>query len=482
MNIKNLKFSVISGLIVTLIATFQVIVVAPIIISSVGSSVYGAWVVVADLLMVLQIFDFGITAYSAQKIAVARINNEYNKCCANFFATLTIVLFLIIILIIIFKYIYINFTFPVELPPESEKYLRECVIIGVASVCIQLLSYSFVAPSRALEKLFVINVAAISGALLSLGVTLMLLKLNFGLYAMAFGLLSRSLCNLIGGLISIYMLRSIVGRKNFNKKIYFNAMIDQTKTAPLTFTGNMSLLALSASESFLVGRFSGFDNVTIYSVTRKIFDFCKTIIDIFSYSLYGGLSSEIGKLPENSRSSYLHHYTAIVIIMMASLVIPAYALSDVFVKFWVGIDKYAGLKVAAFIAFASFLAGVSGFLFSGLRARGNFRAATLSVSIELLIKIALAVFLIPVFEIYGIAGASIIASITSITISIYVTNPESFVEQLIHRKKLLLMLAIGAIFSYLSIHELNIFFDYSLKFLCISMSTIVFFIIYSRLR
>src|SRR5574337_32893 len=248
MNISNLKISVASGLVVTSIVTIQTIVIAPILISSVGIDMYGAWVVVADILVLLQVFDFGITAYGAQKVASAKANNDYARCSANVFATITLIIGLVFFLNLLgFSALY-AYDFSAKLSDHEIQILRGCIIIGLMSVSLQLLGYSLIAPSRALEKLTIVNAWAIAGALVGLVLTLILLSAGTGLYAAAIGLSIRSLFNLIGGFLSFRSLRSIIGIRNVRKQAYHAALIDQAKNAPSTFAGNLSLLALSARD------------------------------------------------------------------------------------------------------------------------------------------------------------------------------------------------------------------------------------------
>ena len=74
MKIKVLLGNFGFGLGVTVISTIQMIVVTPLLIKEVGATVFGAWVMLADFFVAMQVFDFGITAYAAQRIA-----SEYNR-------------------------------------------------------------------------------------------------------------------------------------------------------------------------------------------------------------------------------------------------------------------------------------------------------------------------------------------------------------------------------------------------------------------
>lgn len=481
MNISNLKFSVASGLVVTLITTIQALVLAPILISSVGSHVYGAWIVVADVLVALQIFDFGITAYSAQKIASAKAQGDYAKCSGNVFASITLISGLVIFLNFFCALVLLNYQFSDQFSPDNEKVLRNCIFVGIASVSLQLLSYSFIAPSRALENLSIVNTWSVLGALVGLLLTVVLLSAGVGLYAAAIGLFTRSFFNLIGGVLSIYSLRAIVGFKNLQKHVYLAALIDQAKNAPSSFIGNFSLLAISASENFLVSLSVGLNAVTTYSVSKKIFDLTRTVIDIFSYSSYGGLSAGLAKLPENLRFRYLHRYTVLVLIISVALIAPAYAFSGVFVKIWVGERSYAGAMTSVFIALAALASCISAFLFSALRAQGMFKQATLGVAVELIVKVSMAMLLIPLMDLYGMPMASILGSIFMVLVVVYVTSAKALGAAFRDYWRLLSLVLLSFVFACLSFCFLDNFLIYVFRFLCVITSMMMLRLIYARL-
>lgn len=481
MNISNLKFSVVSGLVVTLITTIQAIVIAPILISSVGSDVYGAWVVVADVLVALQIFDFGITAYSAQKIATAKAQNDYVKCSGHVFATITLIFGLVIFLNFLCALVFVNYKFSDGLSHESQRVLRDCIFIGVAAVSLQLLSYSFIAPSRALERLSTVNVWAVLGALAGFFLTVALLGAGVGLYAAAIGLFARSFFNFIGGILSIYSLRSVVGARNLQPNVYWIALIDQVKNAPSTFLGNLSLLAISASENLLVSRFAGLSAVTTYSLSKKVFDLCRAVIDIFSYSSYGGISAGLASLQEPLRFRYLHRYTVLVVIFSAALVAPAYAFSEVFIKVWVGGVNYAGVITSVLIAAAAFLSCVSGFLFSALRAQGRFKTATFGVTVELISKVSMATLLIPWIGLSGMPVASMFGSVLTVVFAVYLTSARDLGAELrAHREGLYLAL-VNVGFACLSFYCFDSFFIYVFRFVCVVTSILMLRYLYLRL-
>lgn len=470
MDLSNLRNSVGSGVIVTAITTMQAVVLAPLLIKSVGMEVYGAWIIVADVLVLLQVFDFGLTAYGAQKIASARVKGDVGGCGAHFFATTFVISGLVAILSLsAYMWLYDNRNI-FGLDEQNEGVLRECIIIGVISVGTQLLSYSFVAPSRALEKLNIINAFSVLGAIAGFALMIVLLFLGFGLYAAASGLLARSVFNLIGGVLSVYSLRSMLGLHRVAPIAWRAALVDQLRNAPATFVGNVAVLAIYACENILIGKAAGFEAVAIYSVSRKIFDLVRSVVDIFSYSAYGGIAAGMAKLSGGEKGLYLHNFTMFVVLLTFSLVVPAYAWSEIFVTLWVGKENFAGPLVVSMIAVALFASCLSSYIFNGLRAQGRFNIASLNIAGELLMKVLFAVALIPEVGSVGMPIASIVASMVIIFVGLHLTGMREFLTVSVEWFAGLKLMAISAVCAYVSYFEMNIVMALTLKLVCMGLS------------
>lgn len=400
----------------TAITSTQALILAPALIAEVGVSAYGAWIVAADVFMVLQLFDFGLTAYSAQRIAAANSEGKPQLSTSHFFATITIVGALALILLFTFFITLPLIPNPATLSEIEASTLRNCIAIGIIAVAIQLISYSFIAPARALQDLYLINIFAVASAAGGLILTITLLYFELGLYAAAAGLLLRSSINLIGGILSSHRLRLILNAKILTRESYLTALREQVSNAPSTFLGNFSTLALSTCDNIIVGLTAGSNTVAFYSITKKLFDFCRTISDILAYSAYGGLSATIAKLKESERNLNILKYIIIALLFSIALVIPAISVNKLFVTLWVGFSNYGGTNLSLLIASAAILSSTSNFTFTALRSAGSFRTATSVVFVELLAKALTAAMLVssigaPGMPIGAIVGASICVAI-----------------------------------------------------------------------
>ena len=413
MNVKNFKTGMAINLVGTLVVTAQAIVLSPIYIRVVGKELYGAWVVLADIFVALQFFDFGITSYSAQRIASLRsVSSSGAKQAANFLASLMLVSISIggMSLIMFVGYRYIPL--PHELTIRERQIMVDCAIIGAAAVGIQLLGYCFVAVSRAFEDVFWVNIASLLGVIVGFAVALLSVLNGMGIYSASWGMLARAVIATVGAMVAV--------KKN---KVRFRlfpldwneikpSFWDQLKRLPTTASGNFSVLAIASCENILVGSVLGFKSVAIYSISRKLFDFVRTSVDIYSYNAYGGMAAAIASSRDVERRAYISRNVLAAAAVILFLCIGAYSINHHFVRLWVGEAMYFGFASNIILALGIFLGCLSNFLFGLQRAAGRFSLATKISLVELIVKVVASLLFLRFFGLSGMGlGITLAAGI-----------------------------------------------------------------------
>lgn len=411
MNIKNFKTGLIINLIGTLVVTAQAIILSPIYIRSVGRELYGAWVVLADIFVALQFFDFGITSYSAQRIASLReVGNSGAKQAANFIASLMLVCISIagmsVVMFIGYRYIPL----PNELAVDEKQIIANCAIIGAAAVGIQLLGYCFVAVSRALEDVFWVNIVSLLGIVAGFAVALFLVSNGMGIYGASWGMLVRSVIATLGAILIIKKNKVRFRLSSVDRKELKSAFWDQVKRLPTTASGNFSVLAIASCENIVVGSVLGLKSVAIYSMSRKLFDFVRTSVDIYSYNAYGGMATRMASSRGIPRKRYISRNLLAATAVIFFLCIGAYSINHYFVRLWVGEVMYFGFSSNLTLAGGVFLGCLSSFLFGMQRAAGRFLLATKLSIVELIVKVAAALLFLRVFDLSGMGLSILLAA------------------------------------------------------------------------
>ena len=414
MKIKVLLGNFGFGLGVTVISTIQMIVVTPLLIKEVGATVFGAWVMLADFFVAMQVFDFGITAYAAQRIASEYNRGNLKKVKGNFWASFLLVACLSMLMGILGVGLGEFFVKTGGLTAQDVSTITACAYIGLVAVGIQLIGYAFIAPSRALEKMLSVNVASFSAAVVGFISTIYMISAGFGLYSVAYGMLIRSIINLVGGVWGVVQTGVILDEWGVDIGSFLECAFDHIRQVPINFVSNFSAIGLASGDGLLIGYFIGFEHVTAYSVSKKVFDLVRTIFDVFSYSAYGGVASALSRLDLAARNAYVKNYASIVLWLSFLLVSGAYIISRDFILIWVGEDVYLGDVLMLALAASAFLGCFSSGLFGLARAAGKFTGAAQAALLELTAKLLIVFLLIKILGVIAIILAAAFGAVLGI--------------------------------------------------------------------
>lgn len=366
--------------------SLQAIFLAPLLITTVGSKLYGTWLIIFDFFIAMQLFDFGISSYCSQRIAKENARACKEKCSSYFYA-------LVFILVIVASILSLGslVIYAIEIPggfSDSEiGIIRNCIAIGFFSVSLNLISFAFIAPLRALERMREINFFNCVGALSSIIISLSGVFLGYGLIAVAVAGLVRSIFSFFGGLFSVFKNKDILLMSELNfQQVLIHAKI-LIKNAPVTSVGNFATVSLSSFDNLLLAKFVNIESVTTYSISKKLYDLVRTVLDLYGYSSFGGLATSISK--NGGRVFSLTVKNNMIFFMRASFLcfFVSFLFLDVFVGMWVGREMYIGNSIAGFMAVSMFFAGISNYLNLIQKTAGHFYSATKVVVIEFLIKV-----------------------------------------------------------------------------------------------
>jgi len=422
-NIKNFRAGLLINLIGTLVVTAQAIVLSPIYIKGVGKELYGAWVVLADIFVALQFFDFGITSYSAQRIASLRGEGSTGaKQAANFLASLILVCISIASMSFVMLIGYHYIPLPSELTASERQVIADCAIIGAVAVGIQLFGYCFVAVSRALEDVFWVNIASLLGIVVGFAVALISVLNGMGIYSASWGMLVRAVIATLGSIVVLKGNKARFRISPLDRGELKFAFWDQVRRLPTTASGNFSVLAIASCENIIIGSVLGFKSVAVYSISRKLFDFVRTSVDIYSYNAYGGMAVAIASAADVERRRYMSNNLLAATAVIFFLCIGAYSINHQFVQIWVGEAMYFGFGPNVTLTFGVFLGCLSSFLFGMQRAAGRFSFATKVSLVELIVKVGAGLLFLRVFGIAGIGLAILLAAAIAIALNLSLTE------------------------------------------------------------
>ena len=318
----------------TLIVSIQAVILIPFYLSAVGPQLYGAWLGSGDILSWLMAFDLGLPNLMIQRIGAAEGQGDF-KTISEYFATGMLAMAAVALCILIaafFLSLYLSAWLGiVGIDAET---LRFCFMIGSIAAAINIFNNSIVAFSRGIQDTKLMNQALVTSSFGGFIVSLVLVLKGYGLWSIAFGLLARAFISFIGS--AIFIKRVLKGEllQFFRVRgVYLREFLFVT---PATALGGLSYALMNQSEAALVAFFIKPELAVVFTLTRKLLDIARSVIDNIAFATYGSFSNLVAS---NQRHTTMEVHAEINSLRLSLGIVAAAAymtINESLVSKWVG--------------------------------------------------------------------------------------------------------------------------------------------------
>ncbi|MBN1876300.1 MAG: hypothetical protein JXA33_18895 [Anaerolineae bacterium] len=390
----------------TFIVSIQAVVLIPLYLHAIGPHLYGAWLASGDILVWLQTFDLGLPNLMIQRIGAAYGRGE-SRVAIEYFATGMLVMTAIASLIgtsAVAVSPYISSL--MGLTGAEAKLLQNCFTVSAITAALNLFSNGIVGFSRGIQDTKFLNSITVVASILGFGVSLFLVLAGAGLWAVAFGHVTRNVTVFVGCIFfAISSLRSGLYR-------YFcprREMLHEFSTIlPVTALGGIGYALMNQSESAVVAIFLKPELATILTLNRKVIEVGRGLIDIIAFATYGGFAHLIAS-DQRHRVLHVHAEVTALRLSLAILAASAYmAINHSLINVWIGSSEYGGPLLTILIALQFLVVGGS-FLMNYLyRALGPVMQGSIALLAESVVRVPLMIGLVKWLGLPGIPLAGII--------------------------------------------------------------------------
>ena len=198
---KSALHTFVGGMSTNFLNLVQMIIVLPILLKTIEHNVYGTWIGSADSLLWLSYIALGFSTVMAQRISIFHANHNYKEL-SEYFVT-TIVFYFILFSMLAFtspliaRHIYSFF----DLSNNDKTLLSSIFALTLIATCLSLISGVIELYFNGIQETLIIKYWMFFSAFLGLLVTFYYIYLGSGLYAIPYGMLTRGIVSLLGGLI-----------------------------------------------------------------------------------------------------------------------------------------------------------------------------------------------------------------------------------------------------------------------------------------
>ncbi len=382
----------------TAIAALQSIVLLPSYLHWIGPQQYGMWLATGELLLWLVAFDCGIPNQMIQRIGQAHAKGFRPQVAQQFASGMALLLSLSILVFVVASGLTIF------LAPE---FLRMSLVLASAATSLVIINYGFQGLGRAIQQTAAINGIAIAATVAGFVTTFFMLQGGQGLISIATGLLVRSGGGTVGSIV-VFCFHSQFDVARRGLKVLPDDLKELLRESPTMLVSGVAYALMNHSQIMIATVTLGPVAAVSLSVTRKVVEFAKAVLDTISYASEGGFAHLIAEGNVDSLRKAIidvdHRFWA-----CASLLLGGYiALNPSFVPLWTRGQYHGDLALTMILAFGM---GASAWSYLGiarLRASGEFRTASRFLIADCFARVALMALGTVLAGLYGLAiGAAL---------------------------------------------------------------------------
>ncbi|RYD86073.1 MAG: hypothetical protein EOP84_00175 [Verrucomicrobiaceae bacterium] len=394
----------------TLIVAFQSILLLPLFLRYIGKAAYGAWGGTGDILLWMQAFDLGLPNLMGQRIAAAHAQND-RTMVGRWLATGLLVLGVVSLLLIAVALGLSPFLprlFSDLSSTDAERLSKAFALAGIGAGLVMINNGALVY-ARSVQRPSFLNAVMTGAALANLGVTLFFLLRGAGLYAIAYGILARSLLQSFASTIFVVieLRRGLSESFRFDKSVFGEAM----KLMPATLLGGLAYAALNQSELLILNLTVGAVATASFLGIRRAAELVRALSDSVAFSSYSSFAHLVSSPDQERAGTVLEELTDIRVVLSIVLLTPYLAVNSSFVLVWLKGQVFPDPLLTLAIAAQTLVIG-GGFLANYLyRASGELVRGSWFLALEAVVRVAAMYGLSKIFGYIGLPIGAIVTAL-----------------------------------------------------------------------
>ena len=389
----------------TIIVSVQAVVLIPLYLHAAGPRLYGAWLGSGDILLWLSAFDFGLPNLIIQKVGRACGTGD-DRRAAEYLAT-GIVMLAGLALLVWAGGSYLAFFIPgwMGLSGSQAETLRGCVLVGVAAAALVVGNNAVIGYCRGAQDTAFIYAVQVVSSLAGFAVSLALVLTGFGLWAVSFGMLARSIVLVVGSVA--YLIRRFGGRDRRLLGVRLPLLLELAKGSPAVFAA--VLAGAAPLDTAMVAILTRPELAAVYNLTRKAADVANSVTGMVGQSTFGGFSHLVNEEP--ARTIHVHREIVALFVAVAVSLSAAYiVVNGSLVTVWLGAPQYGGSLLTVLIGLGMVVSGRALLVSNLYRFAGPMVRGSLVLVLEAVSRYALMAVLLTWL---GLAGVPLAGMVTA---------------------------------------------------------------------
>lgn len=385
------------------------IIMVPIYFKFMHVSTYGAWLATGNVVAMFGLIESGFASVITQKMSVAIAEKDDKKFLqlagANIYTALLMAATLFLLGLSISPFIadWINADDNIKQP------ITIAYNVSLISAAISLIVSLIGAFPQVWQETKTIGTIATIVNILGIVSLVIYLYLGFGVVSLALGYVTRATLNLLGQGSWIFMKwrKLNLSRPTFNLSVIKELM----KDCFYPFLSKISGVIMGNSQSFIIALFINPTLAVIYDITSKIAVVSCNFVNMVNGSFFALFSLTFASKNKSKINNLIQRVSLFFLTVLFSALLYSLVFTKPFVHFWVGLDKYGGNLLLAFIVIAMMITQLKQYYNNLLYTGGLINKSAKLDVVSMILYVLVLLAIVKSAQIYAIPIATFVSGV-----------------------------------------------------------------------
>jgi O-antigen/teichoic acid export membrane protein len=372
-----------------IIALIRNILFVPFYLHTIPLAEYGAWLATGGALALILVNDYGLSGVVTQRISTNYGAGEFDRLGGLAGSAIAIGSVMSLLLTAISLACVPFLPGLRDLSPVEAGTVVTCFKISIVANALGVIGGTSTSVIRSMQKAVLAGSIVLAADIANVIVTLYGLFAGNGLYAIAVGLLARSL---IVTIISLYWVWKLCARELSSRLTVIGSVVrNLLGESSRFFLSAIAMKLQSQANIFFIGSALGPTSAAIYGLTVRAHETVLMLIAQINGALVPSVTHLFGSGNRERFRTVLLRLLVLIGTLTAFALTLTVILNAGFIKLWVGQYAFGGQSVSVLMAVALFVSSVSYVAYDGLLAQGKFRIISTAFLATSLLQIVLLV-------------------------------------------------------------------------------------------
>jgi O-antigen/teichoic acid export membrane protein len=388
---RNAILGIVFGYASLLITLARNILFVPIYLHSIPLAEYGAWLATGGALALILVNDFGLSGVLTQKISM-RYGAGDTAALGSLMGSALAIGSLMALLLSAISFACVPLLPGLQTLSTLQRHtVVMCFLIAIGANAVGLIGVTTASVIRSLQKAVTAGSIVLGADVANVIVTLASLYLGYGLYAIALGMLARSVIMAVAGAIGVAIV--CVYDMRIRPAIRWRAVRELVGDSSRFFLSSIAMKMQSQANVIFISWMLGPSSAAIYSLTVRAHETVFMLLGQINAALVPSVTHLVG-------SGNLARFRVVLLRLLLSMtVVTALLLSMTvilnagFLHLWVD-QQFPGQGISILMGAALFMSSLGYVAYDALVAQGKFKFVSRVFVLSSLLQVLLLALLL----------------------------------------------------------------------------------------